>query len=316
MSKQDPTAPRPNSAPVNLTLAQSRRLKQLLANGPVTPAALKAAGLSEDALRKAGFKGVINSQNLVLWTAGKVTDHDSALEKVNETIKKLEERLGDGTIDTALKAGSAGGIKSFVQYLRDAKATDSDIREALGIFTDVNLDELTDGETFAEYVTNAQAITRAMREQVNGHATEIKSLRGSVTAVTGRVTMLESANRLPVWVWLFAAVVGVVAGLIWNAADFSHQVTAKAGDVTINMTVSSVADAAWVALIFGLAIGLAVLGIFSLVTGNRRKISTTEKSATDSSTTTVFRKSTKVPPIDEHPTQVIQPVLTGTGQNA
>lgn len=335
MSKKDPTAPRPNPAPVNLTIAQSRKLKQLLANGPLTSAALKAAGLTEDALRQAGFKGVINAQNLTLWMAGKSVDHESR-------ITQLEDKLGTGTLEKALKAGSAGGVKSFVQYLRDAKATDGDIKEALGIFTDRDLDELNDGQVFAEFVTNLQAITRSMREQLSGHETDITNLKGEVTTVSSRVTINETAikslkgqvtnsRRLPVWAWLVAAVVGIVAGFIWSSVDFSRQVTATANDVTIHMTVTSVADATWVAWLFGLAIGLAVLGVIGLVIGGRKtKIKSKSESSRTESTESASAVSTgsttpaAQPPVrrttriveDGPQTYVIRPVPSGTSPNA
>lgn len=195
------------------------------------------------------------------------------VSEANHRAAKLETRLGaiekflaGDELAEALKAGQTGGRKSFVQALRDHRVTDEHIRQTLTILEGDEVD-LNDADMFAEMFTSYQSLYA-----------RVDTLDATVISLQNDVRSVNS-ERVPLWVWIVSAVLGVIAGLWWSSYDWgsaTHVSTSKVdtsvGKATVeNTTVLQSATNNWiVAVIAGLAVFVLILWLLSLLSDKRR----------------------------------------------
>lgn len=325
--------PRASHKPAPFTTEQIKRLGQLLEGHLVAPAALKAVGLTEQQLREAGFKGVLNSQNLVAWLSAKTVDHDVRLGITEQTANTAVARAEDvaarlaaymesnelqlDALRIALQAGAIGGRKSFITALRAAKVTDQQIRQVIVLVDDGNEIDLTDEQLFAEVFESMRSLradVTTLTGRVDVHERVLGPEGRNITSLTGRVRHLEDAvvGRFPKWGWLVVGVVAVVAGLFWHAQNFTIVKSTVVGDVTVVQTSTSPGGIWWYPWAIGFFTAIVTWGIIAFFTGRARSRTRTDvdvRAQAQSSFAPPSVEATKVlaPVRDEQPTAPTSP---------
>lgn len=299
-SMRSGTNPPRKRADRNPLSARIAKLEQLVNAGMNETFAAKIVGMTDDEVRDAlriPANTELNDEVLVSALTKRVAKNRSGAEKANERASKLERRvsaieeyLGSDNAEAALKAGQAGGRKSFIQALRDRKVSDDDIRKVLVIVDNGEL-ELSDADLFGELYT-AHTSLRACVEEHETRLTNVEEV----------VEDLETGGHTPWWGWLLGLVVGLIVWwLVWL---MPYGVNGSVRDE--NDQVVGSFSGGWHSGWFGLAIGLVVMGIIALLTTRsatlQRRRSTTESSSvsshssSDSSSTTVRQRIANVRP--------------------
>lgn len=208
--------------------------------------------------------------------------HAARLEKrVDLNEQKLDEIMqllgGDTrTVGKALEAGRGGGRKSFIQALRQHKYDDPTIRKVIVLLDDVNLDDLTDPDLFAEVFDTLMSHGDRIAEtesRLDKHDEILGEDGAHFTRLQTQVQqMTELRNPSPIPGLIVGAIVGIIAGLLWAWHNFDQSV--KVNNTTVH--VHSLAEDWWMSWLVGLAVGVMVFGLVTVLVSGRSSESNTE----------------------------------------
>lgn len=147
--------------------------------------------------------------------------------------------------------------------------------------------------------------TDALWSDINGVLTP---LVGDVHELQGRVEIigvsaasaharLDADNEIPWWQLLVGAIVGMWAGIWWNAHDWTEETLVRRGATTTKTVVENVAaSSGWAALGFGVFTGLTVFGLLWAFTGLGRSNRSTASASAGAAAAVGTTSVTPLPP--------------------
>ena len=173
-----------------------------------------------------------------------------------EALKKRFERL-EGSLGVNADPAKQQFVKTELETI-DARLTT--------LFGEVQTEVAELRQTVDEHTEEL----RVLAEQGTDHGgrigvleTEQSMTSEGVLSLNGRVSTIESGTKFPFIRFAVAAVIGLIAGLIWNAVDFGYNQKLPDGtDFWIDLPL---ANSPWVAIAFGLALFAIAFGLMTLL---------------------------------------------------
>lgn len=268
-----------------------------------------------------------------------------------KTVSELERQLKELNDSVAKRFGSSGHAMSRV-YARTAQAATEighikarlDAIGKLDLSGYVNEDQLNQAlkahnDRIDIHSANYDKVIQELRNEfddrltgidgrLNGHETRISMLQDGQTSmhnrqtklekqfksVDRRVSVIDGGAKFPLVRLLIAVVVGVIAGLLWDAGTFRSVLQVPYSSEGIPLTYTF-AESPWAAVFFGVAVGALVLGIAMLFPAQPKK---TKQETTETTTMTTNRDthgtaSQADPDQPATPATAIQPAVARNG---